>query len=119
MIAYVAGPYTAETLEAVAVNVAVAREVQAALIGDGFAVFCPHANYGGMDHVMNHRGAMERCFAHLELADLVVMLPRWETSAGACQEYGFALAKDIPIFEWPFDRARLKNVIKEGGDDDA
>lgn len=44
-----------------------------------------------------HGEYMKICFDLLEMANAIYMLNGWEKSSGACQEYGFAWAKDITI----------------------
>lgn len=49
---------------------------------------CTHADYMKID------------LALLDLADCIYLLSNWETSKGACMEYGYALAKGkTVIFE--------------------
>lgn len=106
--AYLAGPYTASSQEEVQANVQAAIDVQGELMRSGFAVFCPHANYGHGQAEVTYQDVMNMCFAHLEVADLIVMMPGWEKSTGACQEIGFAIAKNKPVFYWPNDADDLR-----------
>lgn len=46
-----------------------------------------------------HEEYMEMCFMLLEKCDVICMLPGWEKSFGAVQEYGYAKAKGIEIEE--------------------
>lgn len=47
-----------------------------------------------------HKDIMEICFKVLGMCDAIVMLPGWEGSRGANQEYGFAKATGKEIFLW-------------------
>jgi len=107
-VIYLAGPYTAHNVEEINNNVTAAIGVQAELMRGGYAVFCPHANYGHGLGDVDYQAVMNMCFAHLLTADLVVMMPGWEKSTGACQEIGFATAKNMPVFYWPNDATRLR-----------
>ena len=46
-----------------------------------------------------HAEYMELCFMLLKKCDIMCMLPGWEKSFGAVQEYGYAKAKGIEIEE--------------------
>ena len=48
-----------------------------------------------MPDTLEHREYMHVAFALLDLADYIFMIPGWETSCGASQEYGYAKAKGI------------------------
>ncbi len=49
----------------------------------------------GMPDTLEHREYMHVAFALLDLAEYIFMVPGWEASCGACQEYGYAIAKGI------------------------
>jgi len=100
-VAYISGPLTATSRAAVKANIKAARIVAQELLNMGLAVFCPHANYQGM--VGSYDDFMDACLAHLQASSLLVMLPDWRTSPGACVEHGFARAIELPTFEWPGD----------------
>lgn len=46
-----------------------------------------------------HEEYMKMSFVMLDMADAIYMLEGWEKSCGACQEYGYALAKDMIIIK--------------------
>jgi hypothetical protein len=78
-------------------NVAAAIDAARALIGAGFAPFCPHLSY----HVdpaaeIPHRVWMEVDLPWVEAADAVLRLPG--ESAGADIECERAVALGIPVF---------------------
>jgi len=106
-LAYLAGPYTADSPELVEANVNAAIDVQVALMESGFAVFCPHTNYGHDRADIDYVRLMHLCFKHLENCDLIVLLPGWEKSRGACMELGYAIAHGLEFYFWPQDMARL------------
>lgn len=48
---------------------------------------------------MEHKEYMHVCKALLEVSDIVLLLPGWRQSSGACMEVGFAAARHMRIFE--------------------
>ena len=44
-----------------------------------------------------HDDYMSVCLPLLSLADAIYMIPGWETSKGACIEYGYAIAKGLAV----------------------
>lgn len=47
--------------------------------------------------ILKHNEYMKICFTLLDIADEICMMNGWELSAGANQEYGYALAKGKKI----------------------
>ena len=99
---YTAGPMRDKRGEYwVGENIRKAREVMLELVRMGYAVFCPHTNSafcGGAlpdDAVWLDvdREIISRC-------DGVVFLPGWPQSEGSWCEREFAIANDIPCFDW-------------------
>ena len=113
-LAYIAGPYTADTPEQINANVTAAIDVQAKLMARGCAVFCPHANYGHGLAAVDYDAVMAMCFTHLENADVVVLLPGWKKSQGACREHGFAAALHKRVFSWASEQEALELYLREG-----
>lgn len=52
---------------------------------------------------MDHNEYMHICKALLEVSDVILLLPGWRRSTGACMEVGFALSKQMKIFELDAD----------------
>lgn len=48
---------------------------------------------------MTHDEYLHICQALLEVSDVMILLPGWRDSKGACLEVGIALANKIRIFE--------------------
>lgn len=60
-------------------------------------------NPGWLDIVLtnaNYEEYMSICIHMLEMCDTIMMLPGWETSAGANREMGYALALGKQVVEW-------------------
>jgi hypothetical protein len=99
---YTAGPLrSAQGDDGLLKNMLAAREVMLELTRMGYAVFCPHTSSflcGGAlpdDYTWLDvdREIISRC-------DGVVFLPGWPQSEGSCCEREFAIANDIPCFDW-------------------
>ncbi len=91
MIIYIAGPITG--VENYQENFA---KVERELTKEGHKVLNPAMLPQGMGDQKKH---MQICMAMIKAADAVVMLPGWEKSLGANQEYGYALGLDKLITE--------------------
>ena len=71
----------------------------------GLSTFgCSVINPANLSHCMppdtSHEEYMKLSFCMIEMADIVCMCPGWESSRGANQEYGYALAKGKVIKEF-------------------
>ena len=105
-LAFVSGPFRAPSAWQVEQNVRRAEEVALALWRMGFAVICPHTNTrfftGAADDAVWLRGDLEI----LKRCDVLVTVPRWESSDGACDEVRAAGA----VYHWPDDYGRLQEL---------
>lgn len=106
--AYLAGPFTADPQKLVAANIDAAIAAQAALMEMGYPVFSPHTNYGHGQAACDYEAVMTMCLAHLAKCKLLVLLPGWKKSPGACREYRFAVGRGIPRYFWPEDEMILR-----------
>lgn len=98
-IIYVAGPYRAEGHSAVLDNILKAREVARILWRKGWAVICPHANSILMDGPdISPQTFIDGDLEIILRCDAMCMLPGWEKSAGANQEYALAVELGIPVY---------------------
>ena len=114
-LAYIAGKYRDERGEYyVYENILAARRVAAELWAMGFAVVTTHANaflLGGALGIpasvwlKGDQEILSRC-------DLIVMVPGWESSAGASDEHSLADTLSIPRYYWPEDHGELERVAK-------
>ena len=95
--AYVAGPYRAATERQLLENIHQARLCAERLWQLGYAVFCPHLNSAHMGGVAPDEAFLNGGMEWLECADIIVMLPTCERSAGARAERQFALQRGIRV----------------------
>jgi hypothetical protein len=100
-VAYISGPYTAPTFRSVIQNILAAAKVAEAYWAGGYAVLCPHLNTSLMDTTIAKEVFILGDLEFVRRSDVVVMLPGWEKSEGACQEYHEALRckKEINFVE--------------------
>lgn len=89
MIIYIAGPITG--VENYKENFG---KVERELTDEGHKVLNPATLPQGLGDLSEY---MHICLPMIDVADAVVMLPGWEKSLGANQEYGYALARGKQI----------------------
>ena len=100
---YLAGPLRGSlgdkaTPRHVVHNTRVAREHAELLWQLGFAVFCPHLNTHEMVGMLPDENTfLQGDLEWLAHAELVVMLPGWQNSAGSLAEHDRAKALGIPL----------------------
>lgn len=122
-LCYVSGKYRANTIRGVLHNIRAAEEVAIELWKMGYAVICPHANtrlfdgsfdegmldyesagidshWKGDNSIQFIKGDVEMLKRFDPGKDIVVMLPNWQESEGACIERREAEKLNIEIFEW-------------------
>lgn len=100
-VAYIAGPYRAETPWKIARNIRAASEVALKYSKLGYAVICPHANTAHMDGELPDSFWLEATLELMRRCDVVVMMAGWRKSSGARAEYVEAnrLGKSI-VLDW-------------------
>lgn len=96
-IAYIAGPYRANTKLGIIRNILRARKAAKQYWAKGYAVICPHLNSALMDNIAPADTFLRGDLELLQYADIMVVLPGWKKSKGTLGEIEFAKAKGIPI----------------------
>ena len=86
-LAYIAGPYRADTPSGIVANIRAAEAVAIEYWKKGYAVICPHKNTALFDGLCPDETWLEGDIEIMKRCDVVVMVPGWEKSAGACEEY--------------------------------
>ena len=99
-IIYVAGPYTADTPEGIAANVAAAAAVGQELLRRGWAVICPHSMTHNWDigTGLGYQVFIDQDLALLEKCDAICMVGDWLKSRGSVGEYQRAAELGLDIF---------------------
>ena len=97
-LVYIAGPYNADTTYARQKNIEAARDEAAVWWQKGYAVICPHMNTANMDGVVERDVWLAGDFEIIRRCDIIVMLPGWEESAGAREEFEVAVAHVLVIY---------------------
>lgn len=96
---YLSGPITAKDGYSVEQNVAAALVVFLDCVNRGLPAFCPHLTgiFPSAHHDVPYETWLAYDFAVLARCTHVVLLPRWESSAGAVREVAFAEQRGMPI----------------------
>ena len=97
LFVYLSGPMTAAPGVTTAENVHAALAVFRALFAKGIPAFCPHLTFPLLWEDFTYAQWMAYDLAVLERCTHLLLLPRWETSAGARQEKAHAEACGIPV----------------------
>lgn len=113
MVVYIAGKYSAETLELIQANIDKAKAVAQELWGKGYAVICPHTNTAHFDETENctwetYLSGDEKIILR---CDAVIVLDNYEQSKGAKREIAFAEKNGIPVYYYP-DIPSMSTVTK-------
>lgn len=101
MLIYVAGAYTAPTIEDIERNIRWACNVGRQLMHLGHHPLVPHSMYAFWDRI-DPRLTYEHFIAAdlhlLSRCDALCMVPNWESSPGSCGEYTEALSLGLRIY---------------------
>jgi len=94
-IAYIAGPYRADTINGIVQNIRKAEDVAIKYWKKGYAVLCPHKNSSLFDGILPDDVWLKGNLEMLKRCDIIVMMQGWEKSKGAITEH--ELAYDLGI----------------------
>lgn len=92
-VVYLAGPFSGD----VEGNVAEAATMALQVWTMGAACHCPHLNSGLWVGVLEERVFLEGGLAILATCNAILMMPTWQSSAGATKERQLALKLGIPV----------------------
>lgn len=95
---YIAGPYSADTIELIQKNIDAARSAARDAWTLGWYAYCPHLNTAHFDDLdIPYQVWIAAGLEMLKKCDAVLMLDRWDKSLGAKAELEKAQTCGIPI----------------------
>ncbi len=99
LFVYISGPMTAKHGFTVEENVLAGLRMHLELLKRGIPNFCPHLGgaFPSAWTAVDWETWLAYDLAVIDRCTHVLMLPRWETSAGAVKERGYAEERGIPI----------------------
>jgi len=133
-VAYVSGPYRADTIRGVTENIRAAEAIAIELWKMGYAVICPHTNtqyFDGIFGIEKNKGMHPdsengQKFINGDLTfisrmipgfDVLVMVPGYICSSGAMQEKLYAESLGINAINWyGYGIGYLERGAKRDGD---
>jgi hypothetical protein len=95
---YIAGPYRAENPRKILENIRAAEKVAIDVWKSGNIALCPHLNSRFMDDICDDKVFLEGAIELMRRCDGVVLVPRWEESAGARMEVKIAERIGLPVY---------------------
>lgn len=108
LMAYMAHPFGGDS-----VNVAFAGNAAAALQRKykNLAIISPLHNFSFLDdRDLSEEQILTFEFLSLAKCDLLILCKGWRTSRGCCAEFGFAMARGLPVYEFNFADAKLERL---------
>lgn len=69
------------------------------LKGEGYEVINPCGVLDRIADVLSYEELMSVCFVLMDKCSAVFMIPGWKNSLGANREYGYALGKNLKIYD--------------------
>lgn len=97
-LVYLSGPITASDGYTTAKNTFDAVAVFRDCLDHGIPAFCPHLTCAYLSLAsVPYETWMHYDFAVIDRCTHVLMLPRWETSAGAVREKAYAESRGVPV----------------------
>lgn len=92
LFVYISGPVTAKHGFSIEENVAAGVKVYLELLGRGIPAFCPHLSgaFPTAWSSLDHAAWLAYDYAVIDRCTHVLMMPRWESSAGAVLERHYA-----------------------------
>ena len=109
-IVYIAGPFRGKNAKAVADNVERARAVAYKVAKSGHVPLCTHSMYSTFDGTLTDKFWLEATMKLLKKADVVLMMPGWEKSAGSRAERDAALRMGMPVLYHEDKSEGLRNL---------
>lgn len=100
VLVYISGPMTAKDGRTIEENTAAGVRVYLDLLQRGIPAFSPHLSgaFPSAWTALSHADWLAYDFAIINRCTHVLMMPRWETSAGAVREYDYAKVGGVPVF---------------------
>lgn len=96
-VAFISGPYRAETIAGVVANIRAAEAVAAKYWRLGYAVICPHKNSALMDGICPDEVWLSGDLEILRRCDVIVMMSNYIESSGAVDELEVARLQGLAV----------------------
>ena len=98
LVVYCAGPFRSPHAWGITANIFTAAQWSLEVWRAGFVALCPHLNTAPFQGSLPDEVWLDGDLELVKRSDAVLLLPRWEESAGARSEKAFAEDQGIPCF---------------------
>ncbi len=85
-VVFISGAFRGANAWEIHQNVLRAEKATAKLIGEGYAVICPHTMTQNLSGLYPDRLFLDMCLELLRRCDIIYMLEGWSSSNGSCDE---------------------------------
>lgn len=92
-VAFICGPYRADTIYGIVLNIRKAEAYAKKYWDMGYCVICPHKNTALLDGTLSDEAWLSGARELLRRSDMLVAIPSWESSSGSRDE--MELAREI------------------------
>jgi hypothetical protein len=114
-LAFIAGPYRADTDFERMNNILAARAVAAEVWQvDGWGAICPHMNTSMFSGICDEQKFLDGAMEILSRCDAIVLMDGYMSSEGTFKEKKFALKHNIPVVCPDWDLSTALQSIMEG-----
>lgn len=96
-VAYIAGPYRADTPHGIVQNIRNAEVIAIDYWRRGYAVICPHKNTALFDGLCPDHVWLEGDIEILKRCDVIIMMRGWRSSSGARNELDIATRQGLEV----------------------
>ena len=96
-VCYIAGAFRGKNAWEIHQNVLDAEQKALELIGQGYAIICPHKMTENMQGYYQDQHYLDMCLELVKRCDCIYMMNGWQNSEGSCEELTCAKEHNLEV----------------------